>query len=81
MTKYDAAVRENKINEVIWQMENGTLRHDLRLHQKVLKAQIRLENDKFKSWHTNHTEKAKNLYRIKKQFIDRFLQTQFLDGN
>jgi len=79
MTKYDAAVRENKINKVIWHMESGTLRHNFQLHQRVLKAQLRLEKDKFDSWHTSHKDKAKNLYRIKKQAIDRILETKTPD--
>jgi len=80
MTRHDAAVRENEIKIAIWHLENGTLKQNFSAHQKVLKAQLRLEKDKFKSWHTSHRDKAKNFYRIKKQFIDRVLQIRFPDA-
>ena len=77
MTRYEAAVRENEIKKAIWQLENGPSRYDLRLQQKVLKAQLQLEKDKFRSWHTSHKDKAKNLYHIKNRFIDRVLKIKF----
>jgi len=80
MTRYEIAVRENEIKKAIWQLEHGTLRYDLRAHVRVLKAQLRLEKDKFKSWLTSHKDKAKNLYRIKTEFIERVLAIQFPDG-
>ena len=80
MSRWELAVRENEIKKAIWQLEHGTLRYDFRAHQKVLKEQLRLERDKFKSWLTSHKDKAKNLYHIKNQFIERVLAIQFPDG-
>jgi len=77
MTKYEATVRENEIKKAIWHLENGPGKYDLRLQQMVLKAQLQLEKDKFRSWHTDHKQKAKNLRDIKKEFIDRIIKIQF----
>jgi hypothetical protein len=81
MTRYELAVRENDIKKVIWQLENTVLKYELRAHQKVLKAQLKLEKDKFDSWYTSHKDKAKNLYHIKNQFIERVKGIRFPDSH
>ena len=80
MTRYEVVIREDGIKKVILEMENTSLKYDLRAHQKVLKAQLRLEKDKFDSWYTSHKDKAKNLYHIKNQFIERLLKIKFPDS-
>jgi len=77
MTKYEAAVRENEIKKAIWHLENGPSKFSFRAHQIVLKAQLQLEKDKFRSWQTDHKQKAKNLRDIKKEFIDRVIKIEF----
>ena len=77
MSKYQAAQKQQRITQMVKLLESDPrYRHNIMAHRVVLMEQLRLQKDMFFSNHIGPTERAKNEYHIKNQFIKRILKLQ-----
>lgn len=74
MSKFEAEMRQMELQRVVKILETDpAYKFSIWLHRGLLRAQLKLERDKYFSNQTSPQERAKNERRYKTQFINRIL--------
>lgn len=74
MSRYEAQMRQEELKRVAKVLETDpAYKFNIWLHRGLLRAQLKLERDKYFSNQTSRQERAKNEYHYKTRFINRIL--------